>query len=44
MCQQVKNILLCRRLYNRKRQSGKPNALVVPLSDAENRTQRLHTL
>ena len=35
--EQVKKILLCRRLFKRKKQNGKPNAVVTPLSDAEKR-------
>ena len=33
----VKEILLCRRLFNRKKKNGKPNAVVIELSDAEQR-------
>jgi hypothetical protein len=33
--EQVRKMLLCRRLYNRKKKSGKPNASIVELTTAE---------
>ena len=35
VCEQVRKMLLCRRLYNRKKKSGKPTASIVELTTAE---------